>query len=128
MKHLIIMLLAAIALTACRTTADTITHHHTAHADTTHRATLHTDTVRVADSLTVAILQRGDTVHITERRIIHRDRIVRDTDTLLQLRTDTVIVERHIPAPAQETKRPTVLPILCALSLIATLIFLYPKK
>lgn len=126
--HLPLLITLTLLLTACRTATPITTSSRTLTADTTHRATLTADTVRVTDSLTIVEIRRADTVHLTERHVIHRDRILRHTDTVQHVRLDTVLVMQEIaPAHPPEDSTPTFPLWAVALGILACIAYLLPS-
>lgn len=96
MKHLLYVILAIIALTACTTTQYVpVEKVRTEYRDLYHTKT---DSVYVSDS--VFIREKGDTILIEKYHYLYRDRL--QVDTAYVCVTDSI--EVPYPVPAQLTR------------------------
>ena len=92
-KTLHILALSALTalLGACRTVKDTVrTEHVRASRDTVRLVSLAHDTVRVSDSVTVRVWERGDSVVVWRDRVRTEWRTRVERDTVRQASRDTV--------------------------------------
>lgn len=98
-------LLALLALTAtsCRQVHYITTNRTTHTTDTVERWHVRLDSVVVADSVSLAQWQRGDTVYVEKTRLVIRNRVTLHHDTLWRtaIRHDTIAVTTDKPAKAQ---------------------------
>ena len=97
-------LLALLALTAtgCRQVHYITTNRATHTTDTVERWHVRLDSVLVADSVSLAQWQRGDTVYVEKTRHVIRNRVILQHDTLWRtaIRHDTIVTTDK-PAKAQ---------------------------
>lgn len=101
-------LLALLALTAtgCRQVHYITTNRTTHTTDTVERWHVRLDSVVVADSVSLARWQRGDTVYVEKTRHAIRNRVILHHDTLWRtaIRHDTIAVTTT-PQPAKAQNR-----------------------
>lgn len=98
-----LLALLAITATSCRPVHYITTNRATHTTDTVERWHVRLDSVLVADSVSLTQWQRGDTVYVEKTRLVIRNRVTLQHDTLWRtaIRHDTIAVTTDKPAKAQ---------------------------
>ena len=96
-----LLALLAFTATSCRQVHYITTNRTTHTTDTVERWHVRLDSVLVADSVSLAQWQRGDTVYVEKTRHVIRNRVILQHDTLWRtaIRHDTIATEAK-PAKA----------------------------
>ena len=98
-----LLALLAFTATSCRQVHYITTNRATHTTDTVERWHVRLDSVVVADSVSLTQWQRGDTVYVEKTRLVIRNRVILQHDTLWRtaIRHDTITITADKPAKAQ---------------------------
>lgn len=126
-----LLALLAFTATSCRQVHYITTNRATHTTDTVERWHVRLDSVLVADSVALTRWQRGDTVYVEKTRLVIRNRVTLQHDTLWRtaIRHDTIAVTDK-PAKAQIRQNQSNFALLKLAIALAALVLLcvYVKK
>lgn len=125
-----LLTLLAITATSCRPVHYITTNRTTHTTDTVERWHVRLDSVLVADSVSLARWQRGDTVYVEKTRHVIRNRVTLQHDTLWRtaIRHDTIVTtDKPANTIIRQNQSNSPLKLLIVLAALV-LLCLYVKK